>query len=287
MMLARLLVVISLFLCYFQAYRYRKHEMFIYFFILAASDPILIIRALLLNNNNIWNSYYTVMTVFLIFSLPRLNIKYKIGILFGVIIYFLLDPRELRMFMVFNILQLFIIGYFVNEIISDIWNKKEIKYYLIILVIYNAIFVISRYIYYTDITLHLKVYNYRLMLVNFLVLLNTILGPKKGFILKSKLIDKFIRKRKVMVYGSTGNIYSVNDLKKYGLTDREIEVLKLISRGYTSKEIAEQLCLSKKTIDYYRSNIKAKLNLSKKSEIIHFLKEKNLFFETNEIYNAK
>lgn len=287
MMLARLLVVISLFLCYFQVYRYRKHEMFIYFFILAASDPILIIRALLLNNNNIWNSYYTVMTVFLIFSLPRLNIKYKIGILFGVIIYFLLDPRELRMFMVFNILQLFIIGYFVNEIISDIWNKNEIKYYLIILVIYNAIFVISRYIYYTDITLHLKVYNYRLMLVNFLVLLNTILGPEKGFVLKSKLIDKFIRKRKVMVYGNSGNIYSVNDLKKYGLTDREIEVLKLISRGYTSKEIAEQLYLSKKTIDYYRSNIKAKLNLSKKSEIIHFLKERNIIFEPNEIYNAK
>jgi len=287
MTLMRILVIISLILCYFQAYRYRKHEMFYYFFILAASDPILILRSLLLHNNNIWNSYYTVMIVFLIFSLPRLHIKYKIGILLTVIIYLFLDPRELKVFMVFNLLLLFIIGYFVNIILTDIWNKNEIKYYLLILVVYNSIFIISRYIYYTDIALHLKVYNYRLMLVNFLVLLNTVLGPEKGFVLKSKLIDKLIRKRKVVVYGNSGNIFSVNDLKKYGLTDREIEVLKLISRGYTSKEIAEQLYLSKKTIDYYRSNIKTKLNLSKKSEIIHFLKEKNLFFEPNEIYNTK
>ncbi|MDH7603296.1 MAG: hypothetical protein QHH13_00180 [Melioribacter sp.] len=226
MTLMRILVIMSIILCYFQAYRYRKHEMFYYFFILAASDPILIIRSLLLHNNNIWNSYYTVMTVFLIFSLPRLNIRYKIGILLGVIIYFFLDPRELKVFMVFNLLQLLIIGYFVNLIINDIWNKKEIKYYLLILVVYHSIFIISRYIYYTDITLHLKVYNYRLMFVNFLVLLNTVLGPEKGFVLKSKLIDKLIRKRKVVVYGDSGNIFSVNDLKKYGLTDRSTQTYK-------------------------------------------------------------
>lgn len=285
--LMRILVIMSIILCYLQAWRYRKHEMFYYFFILAVADPILIIRSLLLNNNNIWNQYYTVMNLFLIFSLPKLNTKYKIGILLGIIIYFFLDPQELKVFMVFNILQLFIIGYFINVILNDIWNKKEVKYYLLILVVYNSIFIISRYIYYTDLILHLKLYNYRLMLVNSLVLLNTIIGPEKGFVIKSKLIEKLIRKRKVVVYGNGDNIFSIDDLKKYGLTDREIEVLKLISRGYTSKEIAEQLFLSKKTIDYYRSNIKAKLNLSKKSEIIHFLKEKNLFSEPTEVYHTK
>lgn len=285
--LMRVLVIMSLILCYLQAWRYRKHEMFYYFFILAVADPILIIRSLLLHNNNIWNQYYTVMNLFLIFSLPKLNTKYKIGILLGIIIYFFLDPQELKVFMVFNILQLFITGYFINVILNDILNKKEVKYYLLILVIYNSIFIISRYIYYTDIVLHLKLYNYRLMLVNSLVLLNTIIGPEKGFVIKSKLIEKLIRKRKVVVYGNGENIFSIDDLKKYGLTEREIEVLKLISRGYTSKEIAEQLFLSKKTIDYYRSNIKAKLNLSKKSEIIHFLKEKNLFSEPTEVYHTK
>ncbi len=39
------------------------------------------------------------------------------------------------------------------------------------------------------------------------------------------------------------------------LTDRELEVLKLICNGYSTHEIADELCLSSKTIDNYRSKI--------------------------------
>jgi DNA-binding CsgD family transcriptional regulator len=57
------------------------------------------------------------------------------------------------------------------------------------------------------------------------------------------------------------------------LNERENEVIKLMSEGLTSKEIAEKLYLSKRTIDYYRSIIKQKLGDSKKSEIIKYLKK--------------
>ncbi|MBA4407627.1 hypothetical protein C0389_10160 [bacterium] len=56
----------------------------------------------------------------------------------------------------------------------------------------------------------------------------------------------------------------------YGLTDREIDVLKLLADGLTSQEISEKLFLSKKTVDYYRGSIKLKLNIQKKSELITF-----------------
>jgi DNA-binding NarL/FixJ family response regulator len=52
------------------------------------------------------------------------------------------------------------------------------------------------------------------------------------------------------------------------LTDRELEVFRLIGRGKETRQIAEQLCLSAKTIETYRSRIKEKLNLSSGSELL-------------------
>ena len=45
------------------------------------------------------------------------------------------------------------------------------------------------------------------------------------------------------------------------LTDRELEVFGLIGNGKTTKQIAEHLELSPKTIESYRENIKSKLGL--------------------------
>lgn len=39
------------------------------------------------------------------------------------------------------------------------------------------------------------------------------------------------------------------------LTQRQVEVLKLVVTGLTSKEIAKRLCVSKKTIDGHRLNL--------------------------------
>jgi DNA-binding NarL/FixJ family response regulator len=45
-------------------------------------------------------------------------------------------------------------------------------------------------------------------------------------------------------------------------TSREIEIMAMIRAGSTSKEIADALCLSKKTVDFHRANIRAKLRLT-------------------------
>ncbi len=45
------------------------------------------------------------------------------------------------------------------------------------------------------------------------------------------------------------------------LSDRELQVLKLVARGYTSAEIAKQIFLSVKTIETYRSRFAEKLGL--------------------------
>ena len=52
------------------------------------------------------------------------------------------------------------------------------------------------------------------------------------------------------------------------LTEREIEVFRFIGNGKTTKEIADVLCLSPKTIGTYRERIKEKLSIRHSSELI-------------------
>jgi len=52
------------------------------------------------------------------------------------------------------------------------------------------------------------------------------------------------------------------------LSDREKTVFKLIAEGYTSRQIAESLVISIKTVMTHRANIMEKLNVHNKAEII-------------------
>lgn len=54
------------------------------------------------------------------------------------------------------------------------------------------------------------------------------------------------------------------------LTDRELEVFSLLGRGKGTRQIAEQLSLSIKTIETYRARIKEKLNLSSGTELLRW-----------------
>lgn len=54
------------------------------------------------------------------------------------------------------------------------------------------------------------------------------------------------------------------------LSDREQEVLQLVALGHTSKEIADQLSLSAKTVDTYRARGMEKLGLRSRAALVRF-----------------
>jgi DNA-binding NarL/FixJ family response regulator len=54
------------------------------------------------------------------------------------------------------------------------------------------------------------------------------------------------------------------------LSDREIEVLRLIGEGYTTREVASSLGVSAKTVESHRGNMRQKLNLSTGAKLIRF-----------------
>lgn len=58
------------------------------------------------------------------------------------------------------------------------------------------------------------------------------------------------------------------------LSDREIEIVKLISKGISYSEIADLLCISVRTVETHKYNILSKLGLKNKSELIRYAIEK-------------
>lgn len=70
------------------------------------------------------------------------------------------------------------------------------------------------------------------------------------------------------------NVETQKDLTKYSLTEREIDIIKLISEGYSNQEISEKLYLGESTIKNYVSSILGKLNLRDRTQIAVFYLKK-------------
>lgn len=76
----------------------------------------------------------------------------------------------------------------------------------------------------------------------------------------AKLIDDYVRR----VRGERGAE------GEEPLTSREREVLKLIAEGNTNQEIADVLCLSRKTVESHRANIMRKLDLHDVTDLVKY-----------------
>jgi two-component system response regulator NreC len=60
------------------------------------------------------------------------------------------------------------------------------------------------------------------------------------------------------------------------LSEREKEILALIAKGFSNKEIAEQLIISVKTVESHKSNVMEKLGLKTRPELVKFAVKKGL-----------
>jgi len=54
------------------------------------------------------------------------------------------------------------------------------------------------------------------------------------------------------------------------LTERELEVLRLIALGYTNREVAEELVLSVRTVEMHRARLARKLGCTRRAELVRW-----------------
>ena len=123
-------------------------------------------------------------------------------------------------------------------------------------------------------------------------LLTTLQAGADGYVLKDATHDELVLAiRNVMMgkpYLSPGvsekviegylerkeNAQSVSSWET--LSQREREVLKLIAEGYKNKEIADDLCISIKTVEKHRANLMKKLDLHNAASLTVYAVQKGL-----------
>lgn len=106
-----------------------------------------------------------------------------------------------------------------------------------------------------------------------------------GYLMKQEAVDRVLegiravhrgrvflsdRMSQLLLSRATGGVNAGTAYGAESLTDRELEVLRLIGEGRSTREIAEQLHLSIKTIETHRENIKQKLRLENASQLIQY-----------------
>jgi two-component system response regulator DegU len=105
-----------------------------------------------------------------------------------------------------------------------------------------------------------------------------------GFLLKNAPVEKIIEAIRAVHDG--GNYFSpeiqrfiIQEARNPGqkesepfsdLSNRELEVLGLIAKGKSSKEIASELHISTKTVEAHRTNLMRKLDVRKSTELVRY-----------------
>ena len=107
-----------------------------------------------------------------------------------------------------------------------------------------------------------------------------------GFVLKEAADDELLQAIRLAAAGDTylnprlGAKLAAQPDKPDGppddLTEREVEVLRLIALGHTNSEIGEQLFLSTRTVETHRAHIQQKLRRSTRADLVRYALEHDL-----------
>ena len=104
----------------------------------------------------------------------------------------------------------------------------------------------------------------------------------KGFLLKNSDADELISALEAVMAGksyfSQELLVDILDQKRLQklkietvkLSQRELEVLKLICDGYSNAEIAEELFISQRTVDRHRSNLLSKTSCKNSTSLVMY-----------------
>ena len=112
----------------------------------------------------------------------------------------------------------------------------------------------------------------------------TLRGGASGYVLKNSTSEELVAAVRAVVGGGSyihpkmaallakqlSGADGDKDRSYQQLSTRELEILQLIAKGYTNKEISEQVYLSVKTVEAHRSKIYQKLGLKSRADLVAY-----------------
>jgi two-component system response regulator NreC len=99
-----------------------------------------------------------------------------------------------------------------------------------------------------------------------------------GYVLKDASREELVRAIRVVARGGRYLDAAIGGWALPGaddevLTERELEVLRLLALGHTNAEIANRMYISARTVETHRANLQAKLGISGRPELVRYALE--------------
>lgn len=242
--------------------RFYKNKFFYYFFLSAIVNPIVYFVTSILGYTNRGCDIYIFANLLMIYALPDLKYKYKLGLTLFLLIYSIIARSDVTNLIVIIFIMIFTLIYFINFSVNDIKKKREIILFLVPLIILYLTAIIFAYFCYADPIITVSTINYKLSLYIIINILIAIWGPNKTLSVEKYFPFPQLRFDKE---------FSENDLIILGLSAREIDVYKFLIRDYSNIEIAEKMFVDKRTIESHLKNIKDKLGFKSMSELRRYI----------------
>lgn len=104
-------------------------------------------------------------------------------------------------------------------------------------------------------------------------------GGAAGYLLKNAGKAELMKCLSVVLSGEPyfPNLPVVKEITEKALfTPRELDIVRLVIKGYTTNRIADELCLSKHTVDVHRKNIGRKTNTSTPLALKDFIHDNHI-----------
>jgi two-component system response regulator NreC len=122
------------------------------------------------------------------------------------------------------------------------------------------------------------------------MLLEMVRAGASGYIIKRAVESELIHAIQVIIQGDmyvypalTRTLFkdlspkpSPPSVEREALTRREIDVLRLLARGYTNSQIAQELKISPRTVEGHRSSLTDKLGFSSRVELMNYAESQGL-----------
>jgi DNA-binding NarL/FixJ family response regulator len=114
-----------------------------------------------------------------------------------------------------------------------------------------------------------------------------------GYVLKRSACDELVRAIRTVASGASyidpvlaealmprSRRSGLGAFPVVSLSERELEVVRLVAQGHTAKEMADRLGLSPRTLETYKARAMAKLDLTSRAELIRYAARSGWLRET-------
>jgi len=251
--------------------RFKDSKYFFYFFSVLLIESFALLSNRLLNMPAQFSIINSIGYIVIIFSLPELTTKYKVGFVLFLIFYLLIDISSLSSLIAMIFSVLFILIYFANNIIHEIRLDGKISLFFIPLFSTYLVLIVTTFASYTTSIPSDNIFYARIILIILINILLTLYGPDRkinftfGYNpeLKKKSLHNIDLSREEY------NLYLDR-----GFSDREIQIFQLLRAGFSNNEIARKLGIGKKTVESHLRNLRSKLKIKSLTELRDTLKDR-------------